>query len=128
MAVTFETRRADFPPNMGDLKIKHVTLYLVREGGFRDEVTAELRFLEAGRAGWVGGRATTLKGEISTRKQNAASWLAMQGKQPLGKWELELPHDTDDDVKKAKKWFTDGQIENILFVVTFSGATPAWPA
>ena len=125
--MTFETRRGDFPANAADLKIKHVTLYFVRKEGFTDEIAAELRFLETGCAGWVGGLATSKNEPISTRKQNAGSWLRMQDKQPIGKWELKLlPNATAEDVKKAKAWFAEGQIEDILFVITFSGETPAW--
>lgn len=105
-----------------------VTLYFVRKGGFTDEVTAELRFLETGRAGWVGGLATSKNEPISTRKQNAGSWLPMQNnKQPIGTWVLKLPNDTAEDVKKTKAWFTERQIEDVLLVITFSGETPAWP-
>ena len=126
MAVTFETRRGDFPPNMAELKIQHVALYFSRKDGFTDEIPVELRFLEAGRAGQVGGSASTLNGQISTGNQNAASWQSMLGKQPVGKWELKLPNGTKDLVKQSKKWFTDGQIEDILFVIMFSGVSPEW--
>lgn len=51
----------------------------------------------------------------------------MQNKQPIGKWEPKLlPSATEKDVKKTKAWFSDGQIENILFVITFSGVSPEW--
>ena len=126
MTVTFETRRGDFPPNVANLKIKHVTLYLSRMDGFTDEIPVELRFLEAGRTGQVGGSASTLNGQISTRNQNAASWQSMLGKQPVGKWGLKLPNGTKDLVEQSKKWFTDGQIEDILFVITVSGVSPEW--
>jgi hypothetical protein len=52
----------------------------------------------------------------------------MQDKQPNGKWKLKmLPNATAEDVKKTKAWFTEEQIEDILFVITFSGEIPAWP-
>ena len=85
-----------------------------------------MRFLEAGRAGQVGGSASTLNGQISTGNQNAASWQSMLGKQPIGRWEMKLPNNTKELLEKSKKWFADGQIEDILFVITFSGVSPEW--
>jgi hypothetical protein len=60
---------------------------------------------------------------ISTRRSNGASWNIMIGKTPAGEWELELPN-TDD----VKRWFKDEKIDDILFVITYGGRTPAWPA
>jgi hypothetical protein len=128
MRVTFETRRSDFPPNVTDLSIQHVSLYFVRQDGFTDSIHVEsLLFTEANRAGHVGGAATTNNGLISTREANGGSWLSMQSnptqsKQPIGKWELKLPN-TDE----VKDWFKNGKIEDILFVITFGGTTPEWP-
>jgi hypothetical protein len=124
LRVTFETRRSDFPPNLANLHIEHVALYFVRQDGFTDEIRVEsLLFTEAGRAGHVGGAATTANGLISTREANAGSWLPMQqNKQPIGAWELTLPN-TD----QVKAWFKDGKITDILFVITFGGITPEWP-
>ena len=128
MRVTFETRRSDFPPNVTDLSIQHVSLYFLRQDGFTDSIHVEsLLFTEANRAGHVGGAATTNNGLISTREANGGSWLSMQGnptqsKQPIGKWDLKLPN-TDE----VKDWFKNGKIEDILFVITFGGTTPEWP-
>jgi hypothetical protein len=120
MRVTFETRRSDFPPNVTDLSIQHVSLYFLRQDGFTDLITVEsLLFTPSGRAGEVGGAASTNNGLISTRE---GSWLDMQGKQPIGKWDLTLPN-TDE----VKDWFKNGKIEDILFVLTFGGTTPEWP-
>lgn len=128
MRVTFETRRSDFPPNITDLSIKHVSLYFVRQDGFTDPIHVEhLLFTEAGRAGHVGGAATTTTGLISTREANGGSWLPMQGKQPVGKWDLNLLK-PGLDPHKVKGWFKDRKIEDILFVITFGGTTPEWPS
>jgi len=125
MRVTFETRRSDFPPNVSDLSIQHVSLYFVRQDGFTDSIAVEsFLFTESGRAGQVGGAASTNNGLISTRE---GSWLDMQSQnnrshQPIGRWDLKLPN-TDE----VKDWFKNGKIEDILFVITFGGTTPAWP-
>jgi hypothetical protein len=124
MRVAFETIRGDFPPNVSDLRIEHVSLFFQRKDGFHEPIEVEhLLFSEVKRAGAVGGSATTQDGLISTRQPNAASWQAMRHRQPIGEWELELPP-TDT----VKAWFTDGQIEDILFVITVHGQTQSWPA
>lgn len=124
MNVTFETRQSDFPPNVTDLRIEHVSLYFVRQDGFTGPIDVEhLLFTESGRAGSAGGAANTTDGLISTRNSNGGSWLAMQGKQPVGRWELKLPN-----TAVAKDWFKRGDVEDMFFVITFSGTTPAWPA
>jgi hypothetical protein len=127
LRVTFETRRSDFPPNLSDLHIEHVSLYFVRQDGFTDLIHVEhLLFTEAGRAGHVGGAASTNTGLISTRE---GSWLDMQGKQPIGTWDLNLlkPGLGQRESDEIKAWFADGKIEDMLFVITFGGTTPEWP-
>jgi hypothetical protein len=125
MAVTFETRRGDFPPNLDDLRIAHVTLFFARKEGFAGEITVEnFQFTPAEPAGaaGVGGGATTVDGIISTRRSNGGAWAGMQnGKKPVGIWLLKLPNDP-----AVKSWFKEGKIEDILFVITFAGTTPPY--
>ena len=47
----------------------------------------------------------------------------MIGKSPAGEWELALP-----DTEEMKVRFKNEEIEDILFVITYSGRTPEWPA
>ena len=46
----------------------------------------------------------------------------MIGKPPIGEWELALPN-----TEEMKNRFKNEEIEDILFVITYSGRTPAWP-
>ena len=46
----------------------------------------------------------------------------MIGKSPIGEWELALPN-----AMEMKNRFKNEDIEEMLFVVTFSGRTPDWP-
>jgi hypothetical protein len=125
MVVKFATRRADFPPNLDELKIQHVTLYFVRKSGSMAEVSVRhLRFTEQGQAGAIGGSATTVNGLISTRQGNAPSWIAMIGNSPAGEWELALPDTEGMRGRFDEK--SDDRIEDILFVITYSGRTPDW--
>lgn len=123
LTVQFKTVREDFPPNLEELRIQHVLLYFIKasEETFEVPVSA-FRFTEQGGANKAGGSATSIDGVISTRRGNAGSWTAMIGKSPFGEWELSLP-----DNQQIRKWLADDLIEDILFVITFSGLTPRWP-
>lgn len=124
MVVRFETRRADFPPNIEELSIQHLLLYFVRADGATFEVpNASLRLTEPGGTAPLGGAATTVEGLISTRSGSASSWLTMTGKSPIGQWELALPNSAE-----VRNRFTNSEIEDILFVITYEGSTPPWPA
>src|SRR5262249_53966952 len=118
------TLQQDFPPNIDDLKIQQVVLYFSRTDGQTFEVpVTSLRFREQGGAGSVGGSATSNDGAISTRRGNAGSWLAMICQAPFGDWELALPN-----TEEMKNRFNNEDITDILFVITYSGRTPAWQA
>ena len=123
MVVRFDTRREDFPPNIVDLKIQQVLLYFSRAEGAASEIpVAHLRFTGQGATAPVGGGATSIDGLISTRRGNGSSWMSMIGKSPVGQWELALPN-----TPEVKNWFKNEEIDDILFVITYSGRTPKWP-
>jgi hypothetical protein len=124
MTVKFKTAREDFPPNLESLTIQQVVLFFSQAPGKSSKVTVNhLHFTPQGSNETVGGGAMSDDdGIISTRRGSGASWAEMIGKTPMGEWELALPN-TDD----MKKRFTDEEIEDILFVITYSGRTPEWP-
>jgi hypothetical protein len=68
------------------------------------------------------GAATSIDGIISTRRGNATSWMAAMGRSPVGKWVLALPNIVD-----IRNRFKNDDIEDILFVITYSGRAPEWP-
>jgi hypothetical protein len=84
---------------------------------------SHLHFTEQDGGGLVGGGASSVDGIISTLKGNAGSWTAMIGKSLIGEWELALPN-----TREVKNLFKNEDIEDILFVITYSGRTPEWPA
>ena len=126
IAVSFEIKREDFPPNLDDLKIQHIVMLFARTNGMDFEVpVAHLHLLvttEDGNEISLGGPATSSDGVISTRRGNAPSWTEMIGSPPIGKWELALPNS-----EEIRQMLGEGKIEDILFVITLSGQTPAWP-
>lgn len=124
MVVRFTTRPEDFPPNVSELTIQHVTLYIAcREGADKGVEVRHLHFTEAGQSGQLGGTANAPDGLLSTRQANAANWAPVLGKSPVGEWELAFP-----DTQEMRDRFKNGEIEDILFVLTFSATTPEWPS
>ncbi|MHB9833279.1 Tc toxin subunit A-related protein [Paraburkholderia terrae] len=122
MTVRFSTLLDDFPPNIDDLRIQQVLLYFSRADGQLFEVSvSSLRFKEQGGPGAVGGAAATIDGTISTRRGNAGSWTSMIGRLPAGDWELALPN--SDQMRNR---FGNGDIQDILLVITYSGRTARW--
>jgi hypothetical protein len=69
----------------------------------------------------------TIDGIISTRRGNAGSWTSMIGKSPIGQWELALPN-TEEIRQRFGDGSTEGEIEDILLVISYSARTPEWPA
>lgn len=132
MVVRFQTRREDFPPNLSDLSIDHITLYFVRKTGFTDEITVQhLHFTEQDNTSPVGGEAQSNTGIISTCQGNAGSWNAFIGKTPFGQWELAFADDPGSilsDGRRIRDLFEEELIEDILFVITYEGQLPEFPA
>lgn len=122
MTVTFETLASDFPPNLDELQIEQVALYFSRADGVTMEIDVnDLSFKSDSSSGFTGGPARTVDGVISTRSGNAGAWIAIIGKSVAGTWRLSLPN--SDEVRSL---FTDGEINDILLVVTYAGITPDW--
>lgn len=77
MIVRWQTTRSDFPPNLLNLKTQQIALFFVLKDGAKLNIpVTHLRFTEQDTTGFVGGGATALDGIVSTRRGDAASWLA----------------------------------------------------
>jgi hypothetical protein len=127
MVVSFTTQRYDFPPNITDLEIEQVVLYFARVEGSTFEVQASyLHFTEQGSVTALGGPVTSVESIMSTRIGSAGSWISMLSPSPIGQWDLAFL-DTFPNGRQSKDVFKNEEIEDILFVITFSGRTPDWP-
>lgn len=128
MVVQFQTQTQDFPPNVDNMTIGQLVLYFVSAAGvtLTEQPTAKLTFAGTdsnGNPKTVAGSADAISNIISTRRGNAASWIdAMVGMEPAGNWTLDL---SAPDVRSL---FQSGQIQDILFVITYNGLLPAWPS
>lgn len=128
MTVTWQTRRGDFPPNVDDtsLRVDQLLLYVRQAQGSEEQILVD-RFTLQPASGGPALPATsstarsTDTGLISTRAGNW-NWLSgMAGPVPVtGTWTLTFAADT------AQR-FTGGEIEDILFAITYSGRSPGWP-
>ena len=124
MTVSFDTTHEDFPPNIEELMINHIVCYLVRPDRepFSQSLTTNLYFTPQGGTE-NGGGASSTDGVFSTRRGNANDWLnKICNKVPEGTWRLALPNTQD-----VKDLFKTKEIEDILFVITYSGTAPEWP-
>lgn len=123
LRVQFEIRREDFPPNIEELTIQHLLLYVARADGVNAELSIEhLHFIEQD-GERVGGSAVTIDGVVSTRRSNGANWLPITGiRAPFGTWEVALP-----DTPEVRAHFAKEQFNDMLFVVTFRAQLPEWP-
>jgi hypothetical protein len=122
MSVRVQTLQEDFPPNIDNIRIEHVSLYFSRRSGSNIEFeTVDLRFAQSG-GGLLGGVSRTDNGVISTRSGNGSSWLGMRGALPFGDWRLTL-----SDTEEIRQWFKNGDVIDILLIVTYSGRLQEWP-
>jgi hypothetical protein len=125
MTVSFDTSHEDFPPNIEDLTIHHIVLYIARSDGesFNQQLTTNLYFTpQSGTEN--GGAATSTDGVFSTRRGNANEWLnKICNQAPEGTWRLALPN-----TQEVKDLFNNEEIEDILLVITYTGTMPEWPA
>ena len=124
MTVTFDIAATDFPANLSDIRSSRSSCTLpARPGRPSRSRSARCSSSRRGSTAAVGGAATSVNGIISTRSGNAASWIPMIGRSPFGTWQLTLP-----DTQVVRDWFTGQQITDILLDITYTAATPSWPA
>jgi hypothetical protein len=111
MTVRFHTRREDFPPNIEINKIdnRKLLLYFARHSGETFELEGTLTFTPGGEK----KSFQTVDGAIS---------IDMSTDTVAGEWELTLLN-----TQQVKERFEKEEIEDILFVITYSGHTPEWP-
>jgi len=131
MVVRFRTEREDFPPNLDGLRIDQLVLFFSTSDGAAvpvDQVSLELT---PDGAAPVTDVAQPVRGKVSTR---SGAWNAfLGGVRPVGEWAISL-RPADNDPQREQKldalaaWFASGDAcRDILFVVSYSGRTPAWP-
>jgi hypothetical protein len=125
----FSTANTDFPLNLerDSLKISNLVVYFVPEDGeVIKATTVGLSFVPEGaasNAAPLGGNATSERGLLSTRSGSAFSWTDCIRVEPFGKWTLDLSRDPE-----LQSLFAADKVRDILFVLSYTGRTPAWPS
>ena len=127
-SVQLQTQLSDFPPNLSNLSIAQLLIYFVAAEGKSFQLQPTLTFMTTGSGTSTGGAAGAANPNaaptyvFSTRRGNASAWLPILGQGVAGNWTLALPN-----TAATAAVFTNEQIQDILFVITYSGNTPAWP-
>lgn len=122
ISVGFQIIPEDFPPNVENIRIENISLYIARRSGKNVEFESVDLSLEQPGGGPPGGVCRTENGLISTRLANGGGWLALRDSVPFGAWRLSLPY-----TEQTTLWFKDGDVTDILFVITYAGRLPEWP-
>jgi hypothetical protein len=131
MVVEFDIRAGDFPANIAAPTNDQIMLYLLRRDGAAFEVAGivlELDYLDAaGAAQSVAAPAAgTTNGVIATRRPDANGnhpWNLFKGKPALGRWRIRWP-----DTAAMRAQWTQQDIVDVAFVISYTGAVPGWPA
>jgi Tc toxin complex TcA C-terminal TcB-binding domain len=135
MMVRFRSEREDFPPNLDGLRVDQLVLAFSGVDGDSVPVQrAELRFTPDGDPNTVVGVAQPVHGKVTTRSGAWNTFLG--GLSPVGEWVVSLRPAANDPQRQQKldaldAWFKSEkegeECQDILFVVTYSGRSPAWP-
>ncbi|MCZ4123094.1 neuraminidase-like domain-containing protein [Streptomyces sp. H39-S7] len=111
-SVTINLRDVDFPVGISGLVTSALAVRL-------DSAQPVPNTVVSLRRATAGGNATTTDGTASTRRGNAASWVRLYGTSPRGEWQLGFGED-------AAALFESGKLDDIQFVVSWTGQAPAW--
>lgn len=112
-SVTLPLRDIDFPLGIEDLVTSAVAVRLSSDATVPDTALTLRR-------GTVGGAATVTDGIAGTRRGNATAWTPFLGTGPAGDWQLTFG-------SAAGALFDSGALDDVLFLMTWTGRAPAWP-
>jgi hypothetical protein len=131
VTVSFHTLREDFASNLEALKIKQVIFALVRPASAKFEIAVGPSFTflnEDGSSGTVRGtKAVSINGHISTRTSAYEQWSTLVNKPPDGNWEMTIDKGASGD-PPLHSHFSNGDVEDVLFAISYEGRTPDRPA
>jgi hypothetical protein len=127
VTVSFDVSSADFPANLNNLVIEGIALYVAVDPDFPNPSIANSKvtlsyFLQSDPKTAAGSGTTGIadNGIISTMSNgNALNWSSMTGKNVNGTWTMLVP---DAVISKMK----NEEIDDILFVIYYSGETAKW--
>ncbi|MCA9423403.1 MAG: hypothetical protein KC592_20455, partial [Nitrospira sp.] len=114
MTVHFDLLRADFPPNLSNVKVKHITLYLPQ-----DDYPGMAISLNRNGNSYPANNRMTPNGIVSSRQTDnwPERWQNMLNIAPEGQWTLSFPNN-----ETVKQWFKEERFKDILILITYEGA------
>jgi hypothetical protein len=126
LTVTFQTRPEDFPSNVEVLAFKELVLYFIFKKGTSFEVPANLLF-----DNYSGGLLRSTDSGILSTRSRADSWktafgLGGSNSKRFGAWTIQLGEGNPGETTMIKETLANGDLEDILFAVTYDGKTPEW--
>ncbi|HZN77558.1 MAG TPA: hypothetical protein VFC00_38575, partial [Micromonosporaceae bacterium] len=121
--IEFDLSADFFPSNLDSITTSQLAMYvLFADGATGVPIQVALAFQPTGDDRSVGGTATSTSGGIvSTRLGNGAPWTPMLDQAPFGRWRVTFPEPA------RIRELLDEAIDDIAFVVSYSGRTPEWP-
>lgn len=69
----------------------------------------------------IGGVASTDEQGIASTRRGSPLWTPLVGISPVGSWRIAIDSSAD-------QLFEDGLIDDVLFLISWNGQSPAWPA
>ena len=69
----------------------------------------------------IGGAAATDSTGVASTRRGAPAWSPLQEIDPTGSWRISLDASADP-------MFASGQLNDLLFIISWHGRAPAWPA
>ena len=114
MTVRFRTAREDFPPSVEGLRCQRVLFYFAGTDGVFEDIPVTVTFTEQGTTTTSTAEAQTVDGALRVTSITGT---------PVGDWTVTLP-----DTQDLRSRFSARAIDDIVFVVTFTGRLPPYPA
>ncbi|MBO0868514.1 MAG: hypothetical protein J2P15_08105 [Micromonosporaceae bacterium] len=113
-SVTLALRAVDFPPDVSELAVFELAVQLSGSGP-----VAGVPVTLTGLGQTPPAQVTDATGTASTRR--GAGWNAFIGRNPAGDWQLSLDASADP-------LFASGGLDDVLFVIGWTGTAPVWPS
>ena len=126
LTAVFPLAATDFPPNLTDLSVDAITLLVIRRPESSLAITVDHLYRDGPPADpALSTRATSVDGIVSTRSGSGASWLTLTGptQRPDAIWELGIVAD-----HAALTAIAQGELEDLVFNLSYTGSLPPWPA
>jgi len=119
-ATTLSLARNDFPMALQGLLTTQVALGL-SISGTSPPPQVQVSVTRTAEGATIGGAAGTDSTGVASTRRSAPAWSSLQEIDPTGSWRISLDASADP-------LFASGQLNDLLFIISWRGRAPAWPA